>query len=352
MFYLKRVLSLVLIIVFLLNINIVSVFAQSPTKAPAPVKAPTAPINLTLSPTFINLATDPGKEVSSQLRVTNNNAFTEYFKIDIAKYQVGSDGERLNIVPLDKNDEFGKWVTFQDPEFEISSNQTKTLKFTIAPPKEAALGYYYAFIIRRVTEQAGANTTVLTGAPAFTTVLEVRSPNAKRELQLVSFSTDQSFYEYLPSTFNVTFKNTGNIHIVPHGDIFIDQGSKKDIAILKINEGQGNILPGATRTYTATWDDALIARVPKMENGKELRDSKGNIEYSVKFDSEKPLSKFRIGNYKANLLSVYDNGKRDVPLESNLSFWVLPWKLIGIILIVIIGPVLLYHLISKRRKKK
>ena len=345
---LKRVLSIILVALVFLNIN--TVFAQSRSKSSK--QTPTAPINLTVSPTFINLATDPGKEVSSQLRVTNNNAFTEYYKVEVAKYQVGSDGERLNIVPLESGDEFGKWVKFQDDEFELSANQTRTLRFTISPPKDAALGYYYAFIIRRVTEQEGESNTRLTGAPAFTTVLEVRSPNAKKELQLISFSTDKSFYEYLPTTFNITFKNTGNLHVVPQGNVFIDQGGKKDIAILKINEGQGNILPGAIRTYTASWDDGMLVRVPKVENGKEVRDSKGNPVYTVKFDSDKPVSKFRIGSYKANLLAVYDNGKRDIPLESGLSFWVFPWRFIGVILLVIVAPVMLYALITRRKRRR
>lgn len=309
--------------------------AQSPRKAPVNRQAPTAPINLTLSPTFINLATDPGKAVSSQLRVTNNNAFTENLKFEVAKYQVGSGGERLNIVPLESGDEFGKWVKFQDDEFEISSNQTRTLKFTISPPSDAALGYYYAFIIRRVTEQQGGATTSVTGAPAFTTVLEVRSPNAKKELQLVSFSTDKSFYEYLPTTFNITFKNTGNLHIVPQGNVFIDQGGKKEIAILKINEGQGNILPGAVRTYTASWDDGMLVRVPKLKDGKEQRDDKGRVVYETKTDFAK-ADRFRVGSYKANLLAVYDNGQRDIPLESNLSFWVFPWKIVGAGLVILV----------------
>ena len=82
-----------------------------------------------------------------------------------------------------------------------------------------------------------------------------------------------------------------------------------------------------------------------------VRDRNGNIETSVKFDTDKPLSKFRIGSYTASLLAVYDNGKRDVPLEAHLSFWVFPWKIIVGVLIIIIAPVLLYHLVSRKRKR-
>lgn len=314
-----------------------SASAQSPNPNSKSLEqeSPPAPINLTISPIFINLVTDPGVDVSSQLRITNNNAFTENFRIDIAKYQVGSGGERINILPLDKNDEFGKWVRFDEQRFKIIPNQTKTIKFTISPPRDSGLGYYYAFIIRRVTEQEGGSNSSLTGAPAFTTILEVRSPNAKRELQLISFSTDKTFYEYLPVNFNIVFKNTGNLHIIPQGNIFIDQGDKKDLAILKINEGQGNILPGGIRTYTASWDDGMLVKVPKKENGQEVRNEKGQIVYETKWDFAK-ADKFRIGRYKSNLLAVYDNGKRDIPIESRFSFWIFPWKIVLIVLTVIL----------------
>jgi hypothetical protein len=31
---------------------------------------------------------------------------------------------------------------------------------------------------------------------------------------------------------------------------------------------------------------------------------------------------------------VYDNGQRDVPIEATVSFWVIPWRLVGGLLIV------------------
>ena len=45
-------------------------------------------------------------------------------------------------------------------------------------------------------------------------------------------------------------------------------------------------------------------------------------------------SKLRYGKYTARLLLVYDDGQRDVPIESVVSFWVMPWRLIGVALIV------------------
>ena len=65
----------------------------SPTPL-VPKETPPSGINLTLAPTFLNLVTDPGEEVTSQIKVKNNNNFSEYLKIDIAKFESAEGGER------------------------------------------------------------------------------------------------------------------------------------------------------------------------------------------------------------------------------------------------------------------
>jgi hypothetical protein len=48
-------------------------------------------------------------------------------------------------------------------------------------------------------------------------------------------------------------------------------------------------------------------------------------------------NKLRIGRYTAKILVIYDDGKQDVPLEANVNFWVLPWKImLGILVLVLI----------------
>jgi hypothetical protein len=33
---------------------------------------------------------------------------------------------------------------------------------------------------------------------------------------------------------------------------------------------------------------------------------------------------------------VYDNGTRDVPMEAYVSFWVVPWRVLGILLLILL----------------
>jgi hypothetical protein len=346
----KKIVILASILFAILSLTIINqsgrVLAQnvaspSPMALVVPTEQPQAGMNVTLAPSFLNLTTDPGTPVTSQLKIKNNNNFSEYLEFELAKFEASEDGEKPRLLEVGPEEEFIKWLSFSEPQVMVGSNETKSVKFTISPPKEASLGYYYAILVKRMkVNSPEAGQTVIAGAPAFLVLMEVRSPNAKRELQIVDFKTDNLVYEYLPAEFLVKVKNSGNIHLAPAGDIFIDWGGKKDVGIIRANEGRGNILPGTERTYLANWSEGFPVRIPKTEGGKEVRDENGQVAYSTKWDFSQ-VNKFRIGKYTAHLLMVYDNGQRDIPVEATVSFWVLPWKILGgaavILILVLLG---------------
>jgi hypothetical protein len=182
---------------------------------------------------------------------------------------------------------------------------------------------------------SGQNSAAIAGSPALPVLLSVKSPNAKREIQITDFKTDKLVYEYLPANFIISVKNSGNIHVSPAGDIFIDSMFTDEVGIVSANKGRGNILPDSVRAFTASWDDGFITRVPKEENGKTVTDDKGNTVYTTKYDFEK-ANKFRFGKYTANLVLVYDNGERDVPIEAQVSFWIIPWKILLVVLLIVL----------------
>ncbi|OGK58291.1 hypothetical protein A3H86_01510 [Candidatus Roizmanbacteria bacterium RIFCSPLOWO2_02_FULL_41_9] len=310
----------------------------TPTPDLSNPSAPKSGINITVSPYFINLKTDPGVPVSYEFSVKNNNAFDEFLKLTILKFDASSSGDTPEIKDLGPDDTFAQWMTFSESRFQALALKEHKVKFTISPPKSAAFGYYYSIVVNRINPGAGFGESgaSLNGGAAVSVFLEVVSGEMHRELKLVSFLTSLPIYEYLPTVFDIKLKNVGNIHSVPAGDIFIDQlGVKKEIATIIANPNRGNILPGTTRTYHAFWDDGMIVRSKKMANGQELRDKYGNIIYETKVDLTK-ANKFRIGKYTAHLFMIYDDGKKDVPMEATVSFWVIPWKILIAALIVIL----------------
>lgn len=309
-----------------------------------PPPAAIQPIDLTVSPITLNLLTNPGEKTTSSIKIFNNSTEKEYLELKLAKFVADRTGSRPQIREFESRDEYQHWLTFENNKIEVNPGEWQTVDLDFSPPNEAALTYYYAIIVKRQVDTVDENaTTVVTGAPAILVLANVASPNAIQELQLVEFKTEKKFYEYLPTEFKINIKNTGNIHLNPLGNIFIDRGKVKDVALLSFNKENGLILPGSERTYSTRWTEGFPVYEPVLENGVEKKDKNGKTIYKLNWDFSK-IKQLRFGKYTANLLLVYDNGERDIPIESAVTFWVIPWK-IGIVIITL-GTLVLIGLIS------
>jgi hypothetical protein len=311
---------------------------------PLPVFAQDGGLLLVTSPLPISISGEPGTTVTTDLRVKNGGSQPENLEVSIMKFRAYEDSGKPQLMERESGDDYFNWVRFSEPTFTLAPNEWKTVTATIDIPKEASFGYYYAFVFSRAENDAEPKEreTAIVGGTAVLVLLEAKVPDAVRKVEVTEFSLDRKFYEFLPTTFTVRLKNTGNVHIAPRGNIFIDQGDKKDIAILEINREKGNILPSSQRDFETVWADGFPVYVDKMKDGARVRDEEGNGVTELSFDW-KNASKLRFGKYTAKMFLIYDDGQRDVPIEGEVSFWVIPWR--GILLA---GAILLFALVGFR----
>ena len=291
---------------------------------------------LTLSPLPINLTVDPGTSVSTQLRVKNDGSQTETLRIDRMKFNADGETGSPGLFDRESDDAFLDWVHFSEDTFSLEPNQWKTINATFDVPDTAAFGYYYAFVFSRAgaeEQPLEARQTRVLGGTAILVLLEAKVPHAKREVTVTSFQVDKKWYEFLPATFTIKLKNTGNVHVAPRGNIFIGRPGEKEDTLIEVNIGKGNILPASSRFFDAEWNDGFPIYRDKEENGKMLLDEKNQPIQELRWDF-KDASKLRFGKYEAKLLLVYDDGERDIPIEGSVQFWVLPWRLIGVCLLI------------------
>jgi hypothetical protein len=321
---------------------------------PHPSSAASPPVNLEISPLPILLNTKPGTTTSSDLRVRNAAATDVRLKASIKTFTVeGADGHIVFHNP-GPADEFVHWINFSKSTFDAPAGQWQTVKMTVSVPKDAAFGYYWAVQF----EPAAASTTApggasVRGAVAIFTLLNADAPGAKRAINVTSFSSQRRSYEFLPVNFKVATHNSGNTHVVPTGNIFIKRGSKQ-IGVLSINPNGGYVLPGSNRIFTVAWGDGFPVYKPSLgADGQPLRDKDGKVKQHLVWNFSQ-VPKLRFGHYTANLLLVYNDGARDIPVIGSLSFWVIPWRLIGIVLALVglIAALITYIVILRRRLKK
>lgn len=293
------------------------------------------PLVLQTSPLPINLSAKPGTSVSADLRVKQNGPDTERLKVSLMKFRAYGDTGKPQLMDREPGDDYFDWASFDKTQFDAPSNIWQTVRMTIHLPKTAAFGYYYAVVFSRVGDDVRLSdrTNAINGGSAVLVLLDALSPNAKRQLQLASFTSQHRVYEFLPAHFDVKLTNTGNVHAVPQGDIFISNGGKS-LATLPINAELGNILPSSNRIYPIEWADGFPVYEPVTENGKVKLDAQGNQVRNLKWDLSQVL-KFRMGKYTAHLFAVYDDGQHDVPIEAEISFWVIPWRILLVLLLII-----------------
>ena len=288
----------------------------------AKTQAETGELRLTTSPLPINLKVSPGSSISTPLKIKNDGSSNENLKTVLMKFKADPNTGGTILLDREPADTYFDWVTFSDNTFTLEPGKWKTVMAKFDVPSSAAFDYYYAIVFLRTDQQVkpGDRQTILNGGTATMVLLTADVAGAKKELQLEDFSVSKNIFEFLPVNFNLKIKNVGDVHAIPHGNIFISKGDDKNVAILDVNDTQGSILPNSPRSFQSGWKDGFPIYVDKEENGTKTKELKWNWA---------DASKLRWGKYTAKLLVIYDNGQRDVPIESEVTFWVIPWRLVG-----------------------
>jgi hypothetical protein len=314
--------------------------------------------NIVTSPLPINLSASPGTSITTDIKVKNGGTAAEKLKVSLMKFSAYGEEGKPAIADRGANDDYFDWVSFSPAIFDAPPNEWITVKMTINLPSSAAFGYYYAAVFSRAsTPQVTTNKqNVLVGSAAVLVLVDAKVPGANRTALISSFSADKKFYEFLPANFTIKIHNSGNVHLVPTGNIFITKDNKT-VATLDVNSAAGNVLPNSNRIFTTGWADGFPLYVTKQADGKVVLDKNDKPINSLQWDFSK-TSHLKFGHYSAHLVMAYDNGSRDVPLEATVGFWVVPVRLVigGLLVLILAGAGLwsfvrkIYTKLPKRKK--
>jgi len=311
-------------------------------------------LNIQISPLPLQLEATPGTTVSSDIRVRNTGTTDEILTTSIKG--VTAEGQDGHIVfhDLKPTDDLSQWVQLSPSTFTAPAGQWQTVTMTVNVPKTAAFDYDYSVEFAQANPpQPKPGQTAIRGAADVFVLLQVNAPGALRQAVVTSFIANHKTYEYLPVDFQVIVYNSGNIHVSPHGNIFITKG-KTQVGVLNVNQGLGNILPKSNRVFTATWSDGFPVYANVLDaNGQTIDNGHGQTKKKLNWNSSQ-LSKFRFGRYTANVVMVYNDGKSDIPISATVSFWVIPWRLLAIVVGAIgtVVALLVYVIVLRRRLKK
>ena len=149
--------------------------------------------------------------------------------------------------------------------------------------------------------------------------------NIREAGNITDFSvTKTGVYSRLPVSFNALFRNEGNVHVRPTGEVTVRNVLGGTSVVLSVNEALGAVLPSSERRFTTTWE--------KEPN----RATAGNFFQEVGAE----WNNFAFGPYTATVNLKYGLSNDNVVTQT-VRFVVIPWQLLLVILLAIILVVLL-----------
>ncbi|MFA7193725.1 MAG: hypothetical protein WC087_02315 [Candidatus Paceibacterota bacterium] len=265
-----------------------------------------------LEPAKNEVLLNPGESSVEYLSIINRKAVNVDFQIQIEDI-VGSDdiAEQVKLLGDEKGPYSLKdFLIPEITEFTLEPGEKITIPVRVELSQDAEpRGYYGALIVssRGDDSRVDSNGEVSGKTEIITrlgSIFLVRiNGDVIEKSELVDFKTiGPKKYVYFsnPEGFEVAIKNKGNVHLVHYGEIKIKNLFGKEVTSLPINAFFS--LPDSTRYRELSWKDG-----------------------------------FAFGFYRAELALYQGFENEDGFLDSNIWFFVLPWKLtLGLLLLAFV----------------
>jgi len=286
----------------------------------------------TVSPVLIEHTLAPGESAEGKMWVINSSQTSQTYHSVIQKFvPVGELGQQKF---LDENDVSGlpSWINIAKPQITINPRDKAEIDYTVTIPADAAPGGYYAAVFFADAPPAEDNNTSGSGITSKTGILFLVTVKGDiiESAELESFNIQSNFMNHLPAYYSIRVSNMGNAHIRPQGTIDIRNVLGGVVAQIPANPSESSVLPNSTRRLDAWWYKSTnITGATGFIN--RLRDEWRN---------------FAFGRYTATLNVNYGSKHQMLPAEV-VTFWVFPWHLFLVLIVLIIAGFIIVKIYNK-----
>ena len=286
------------------------------------VNAQSASRSFTVSPPSIHLTLKPGEKTEKLIKITNRSEEPLEFVGNVVDFIVTDKSGTPELLPsgtkIESKYAASTWSTVLPDTIIVQPGKTVYTTLYLQVPGDARPGGRYFAVTLRPADSAGGDGAKETGASVKSVIgslvyLTVAG-KTKEAGSIVSFSVP-SFSEYGPIKISTEIKNSGDIHITPKAVIEIKNVLGRKVFSTALTNL--NIFPGTSRVYQNSWE-----------------------------------TRFLFGRYSANLAGYFGQAN-NLPLTAMATFWVIPYKLISIILLAIaIVAIGFFHLRKKQEPEE
>jgi len=255
-------------------------------------------LGISAIPPRLEITVKPGEAVSKEIKVRNESKVPRYITVSTKDFIVTDENTPRQIETSEDENRWAasSWIQISQTKFSLKPGETKSLTLTVIAPDNATPGGHYAMVIH-----SPQNDTVLTETGSFVetnvgTLLYITVPGNVKESAIIKDFLAPSFSEYGPINFKTIINNLSDVHIAPAGTINVTNwfgGRTTNIAF-----DTANIFPLTSRSFTSVLN-----------------------------------KKWLFGRYTAKLNLAY--GQTGQALSTALVFWVIPWRLLILIIAAI-----------------
>jgi hypothetical protein len=301
-----------------------------PHTGSAAIQKTTLPVTIendfVVEPVKTEILLAPGESITKNITITSRMGKPTTFRITTEDLVGSNDPEHTVVLLGDDTSPYSlkNLIKAETKEFTLTTGERITIPVTIAIPQNAEpRGYYGALIVANEPEKLeGAAAKEAEGKTRLVSrigslfLLRVKGP-VKEIGALESFNLKapiKHIYEHYPNGFEVAFKNSGNVHLVPHGKITVKNLFGKTVGEIPVDAYFA--LPDSIRYREVAWNN----------------------------------NAFAFGLYSASL-SLYKG--YDAPFDTaKIHFWVLPWKVLSVVIVAILAIAFGGHFVLTRFELK
>lgn len=282
---------------------------------------------LTVSPAKLEIAGDPGTTLAGTIELFNEQNKTQTLYTSYENFESNDDTGAPRFVGGDSG--LATWIDVQD-SLTLLPQERIEVPYTITIPENAdAGGYFAALFFGNQPPQEEGGTVSIGGRLGVLILLRVNGDIPEAGGILDFESTDQKrFYTTPPIEFVYRFSNTGGDRVAPEGTIEMHNTFGITTESFDANPKQGSVLPGTARKFTNTWEATVEPGQGFFGNAKSQ------------------WNDFHFGWYTAHLDLMW--GASDQTVNETYSFFILPWQLVLLALIVIMFVICVLKFIGRQ----
>jgi hypothetical protein len=286
-----KIIFLIFFSVIILKYGVISVYAAENVDK----------TSLGVIPAILEDVTSPGEVKETKVVIVNNTNFPLPIK-----------GSVLGFTPMENVKDFDRfnisdWYSVNPEDFIIQPKEEKLINISIKVPENANPGGYYSTIFFQPLipdDVVGSSSTRIVSRVGVLSLLIVKG-EFEENLSLGDIKY-RKFQQFGPIKLSFTLNNTGNVHLLPVGDIVIKDIFKREVAKLDMNPSI--ILPGSEKEYVFNLD-----------------------------------KKYLFGRFTISYNFMYGTEQKTI-FSDKESFWVIPW-----FTIMLLTSTIFFFIIYRRR---